>query len=131
MLHRAVLGSIERFIGILLETYGGALPVWLSPTQVVVIPVAPNFNDYAASLASSLQAKGIRSIADLDSDRMNAKIRKWQEQKVPYQLIVGQKEQDSNSVAVRLRKGKGQNTMRATEFEHYIAEKIKTHAAEA
>ena len=131
MLHRAVLGSIERFIGILLETYGGALPVWLSPTQVVVIPVAPNFNDYAASLASSLQAKGIRSIADLDSDRMNAKIRKWQEQKVPYQLIVGQKEQDSNSVAVRLRKGKGQNTMSAAEFEHYIAEKIKTHAAEA
>lgn len=131
MLHRAVLGSIERFIGILLETYGGALPVWLSPTQVVVIPVAPNFNDYAASLASLLQAKGIRSIADLDSDRMNAKIRKWQEQKVPYQLIVGQKEQDSNSVAVRLRKGKGQNTMSAAEFEHYIAEKIKTHAAEA
>ena len=130
MLHRAVLGSLERFIGILIETYSGALPVWLSPMQVAVIPVAPAFNEYAESVSVDLQKKGIRSFADLGNDRMNAKIRTWQEQKIPYQLIVGQKELDTHSVAVRLRKGKAQNTMSYADFEKYIIEKIDTHAIE-
>ena len=130
MLHRAVLGSLERFIGILIETYSGALPVWLSPMPVAVIPVAQAFNEYAESVSADLQKKGIRSFADLGNDRMNAKIRTWQEQKIPYQLIVGQKELDTHSVAVRLRKGKAQNTMSYADFEKYIIEKIDTHAIE-
>lgn len=128
MLHRAVLGSIERFLGILLETYGGALPVWLSPMQVVVIPVAPPFNEYAETVAKELGQNGVRIFADTDNDRMNAKIRKWQEQKIPYQLVVGEKELATKSVAVRLRKSKVQKTMPVTEFEKQLREKIKTFA---
>lgn len=130
MLHRAVLGSLERFIGILIETHGGALPVWLSPKQAVVIPVAPSFNNYAKEVEAALTKKDVRAFADTDNERMNAKIRKWQEQKVPYQLVVGQKEMDTNTVAVRMRKTKTQSVMSYAEFERYILEKIATRANE-
>lgn len=130
MLHRAVLGSLERFIGILIETHGGALPVWLSPKQAVVIPVAPSFNNYAKEVEAALTKKDVRAFADTDNERMNAKIRKWQEQKVPYQLVVGQKEMDTNTVAVRMRKAKTQSVMSYAEFERYILEKIATRANE-
>lgn len=130
MLHRAVLGSLERFIGILIETHGGALPVWLSPKQAVVIPVAPSFNNYAKEVEAALTKKDVRAFADTDNERMNAKIRKWQEQKVPYQLVVGQKEMDTNTVAVRMRKTKTQSVMPYAEFERYILEKIATRANE-
>lgn len=128
MLHRAVLGSLERFIGILLETYGGALPVWLAPKQVVIIPVAPSFNEYALEVEKYLNKKGIRVFADTDKERMNAKIRRWQEQKVPYQVVVGQKEQDEKSLTVRKRKTKEQKLMLLSEFEAYVLEKIQSYS---
>lgn len=130
MLHRAALGSLERFIGILIEQYGGALPPWLSPVQAMVIPVAPVFNEYAESIAASLSKAGFRIKADVDTDRMNAKIRKYREQKVPYQLVVGEKEKQDNSVTVRLLKGE-QKTMSVDEFTAFLKLKTDTVATSA
>ena len=130
MLHRAALGSLERFIGILIEQFGGALPPWLSPVQAMVIPVAPVFNEYAEQIASVLTKAGFRVKADIDTDRMNAKIRKYQEQKIPYQLVVGEKEKQSNSVTVRLLKGE-QKTMSADEFAAFLKLKTDTVAVSA
>ena len=130
MLHRAALGSLERFIGILIEQFGGALPPWLSPVQARVIPVAPVFNEYAEQIASVLTKAGFRVKADIDTDRMNAKIRKYQEQKIPYQLVVGEKEKQSNSVTVRLLKGE-QKTMSVDEFAAFLKLKTDTVAVSA
>ena len=130
MLHRAALGSLERFIGILIEQFGGALPPWLSPVQAMVIPVAPVFNEYAESIAASLSKSGFRVKADIDTDRMNAKIRKYQEQKIPYQLVVGEKEKQNNSVTVRLLKG-AQKTMSVDEFTAFLKLKTDTVATSA
>jgi len=130
MLHRAALGSLERFIGILIEQFGGALPPWLSPVQAMVIPVAPVFNEYAESIAASLSKAGFRVKADIDTDRMNAKIRKYQEQKIPYQLVVGEKEKQNNSVTVRLLKGV-QKTMSVDEFTAFLKLKTDTVATSA
>ena len=130
MLHRAALGSLERFIGILIEQFGGALPPWLSPVQAMVIPVAPVFNEYAESIAASLSKAGFRVKADIDTDRMNAKIRKYQEQKIPYQLVVGEKEKQNNSVTVRLLKG-AQKTMSVDEFTAFLKLKTDTVATSA
>lgn len=129
MLHRAALGSLERFLGILIEHYAGALPAWLSPRQVVVVPVAPGFDEYAEKVASTLRAAGFRAKADLDNDRMNAKIRKHQGFKVPYQLVVGEKEMSENAVAVRFRDGR-QDKMGLGEFAAYLGEKVKSHSVE-
>ena len=130
ILHRAALGSLERFIGILIEQFGGALPPWLSPVQAMVIPVAPVFNEYAESIAASLSKAGFRVKADIDTDRMNAKIRKYQEQKIPYQLVVGEKEKQNNSVTVRLLKG-AQKTMSVDEFTAFLKLKTDTVATSA
>ena len=130
MLHRAALGSLERFIGILIEQFGGALPPWLSPVQAMVIPVAPVFNEYAESIAASLSKAGFRVKADIDTDRMNAKIRKYQEQKIPYQLVVGEKEKQNSSVTVRLLKG-AQKTMSVDEFTAFLKLKTDTVATSA
>ncbi|QOW61576.1 threonine--tRNA ligase [Treponema pedis] len=130
MLHRAALGSLERFIGILLENCAGVLPPWLAPVQAVVIPVAPPFADYAEKVREDLDLMGFRVTADTGSDRMNAKIRKYQEEKVIYQLIVGQNEMDTNSVAVRMRKG-GQKTMTVKEFGEFLKEKTTSFSQDA
>ncbi|UTC63858.1 threonine--tRNA ligase [Treponema sp. OMZ 788] len=130
MLHRAVLGSLERFIGILIENCAGIMPPWLAPVQAVIVPVAPAFNEYAQRVQKILDKKGFRVIADVGTDRMNAKIRKHQEEKVIYQLIVGQSEMDNNSVAVRMRKG-GQKVMSVEEFTSFLQEKIDSFAIDA
>jgi len=130
MLHRAALGSLERFIGILIEQYGGALPPWLAPVQATVIPVAPVFNDYAEHIAAALSKAGFRVKADIDTDRMNAKIRKYQGQKVPYQLVVGEKEKQNKSVTVRLLNGE-QKTMSVDAFAAFLKLKTDTVATNA
>ena len=130
MLHRAVLGSLERFIGILIENCAGIMPPWLAPVQAVIVPVAPAFNDYAQKVQKILDEKGFRVIADIGTDRMNAKIRKHQEEKVIYQLIVGQSEMDNNSVAVRMRKG-GQKVMTLDEFISFLKDKVDSFAIDA
>ena len=106
MIHRALLGSLERFFGVIIEHYGGAFPVWLSPVQAVVIPVAPVFDGYAAEVAGKLKRSGIRAEADQGNDRLNAKIRHHQTLKIPYMLVVGEREKQENAVSIRVRTGK-------------------------
>jgi len=105
MVHRALLGSIERFFGILIEHYGGAFPVWLAPVQAAVIPIAERHNDYAHQVAEQLKAAGLRIGVNDSGDRMQAKIRAAQLQKVPYMLVIGDREMEGGQVAVRLRNG--------------------------
>ena len=130
MLHRAVLGSLERFIGILIENFAGAFPAWLHYQQVVVIPVAPAFNDYAQKVAASLDEAGFRVQADLGNDRMNAKIRLAQTQKIPYMLVVGEKEEADQAVAVRFRDGRQQQVMKLADFAAYLQENVSRHSVE-
>ena len=106
MVHRALLGTMERFMGVLIEHYAGAFPVWLSPVQAEIIPIAERHTSYAREIASRLvDAAGIRAHVDERGDRMNAKIRNAQLQKIPYMLIVGDREVQTNTAAVRLRAG--------------------------
>ncbi len=106
MIHRALLGSLERFFGILVEHYAGAFPVWLAPVQVVVIPISDRHNGYAHRVADAMKTAGLRAEVDDSSGRMNAKIRSAQMEKVPYMLVVGDREMEGGTVAVRLRSGK-------------------------
>ena len=103
MVHRALLGSLERFFGVLIEHHAGAFPVWLAPTQAVVIPVAERHQDYARQVAERLRKLGLRISVDDRSEKMGYKIREAQVQKVPYMLVVGDKEIEAQSVAVRHR----------------------------
>nr|WP_311528904.1 threonine--tRNA ligase [uncultured Ralstonia sp.] len=103
MLHRAIVGSLERFIGILIEQYAGALPTWLSPVQVAVLSITDSHAQYAQSVAQSLQKQGFRAVVDLRNEKIGYKIREHSVQKVPYQIVVGDKERDENQVAVRAR----------------------------
>ncbi len=111
MIHRALMGSMERFFGVMIEHYAGAFPVWLMPTQVRVIPIADRHNEYAAQVVEKLQAAGIRAEGDYSDDRMNAKIRKAQLEKIPYMLIVGDKEVEQGTVSLRTRTGEKQNNI--------------------
>ena len=115
MLHRAILGSMERFIGILLENYAGALPLWLSPEQVVVLNISRAQTDYAQEVAAQLERHGIRVTLDLRNEKITYKIREHSLQKLPYQIIVGDEEVRTNTVAVRNRAGDnlGQMTLEA------------------
>jgi threonyl-tRNA synthetase len=103
MVHRALLGSLERFIGCLIETYGGAFPVWLAPIQAAVVPIADRHVAYARDVAAKMKAAGIRATVDETSERMNAKIRNAQLQKIPYMLVIGDREQEAGAASVRLR----------------------------
>jgi threonyl-tRNA synthetase len=103
MVHRAILGSLERFIGALIENYGGAFPVWLAPVQVVVLPISEKYLDYAKKIAAELKENEVRVEIDLRGEKIGAKIRDAQMQKIPYMLIVGEKEQTAGTVAIRER----------------------------
>ena len=101
MLHRALFGSLERFIGILIEHYAGKFPFWISPLQTVVIPISEEFDDYAIKVSEKIKSTGISSIVDLKKHNLNYKIREHSLSKVPLLLICGKKEVDSNSVTIR------------------------------
>ena len=116
MIHRALMGSMERFFGVMIEHYGGAFPVWLMPTQVRVIPIADRHNEYAQQVAEKLAAAGIRAEVDFSDDRMNAKIRKAQLEKIPYMLILGDKEMEAETVSLRTRTGERKNNISLQEF---------------
>ena len=115
MLHRAILGSMERFIGILIENYAGAMPVWLAPVQVVVMNITEAQTDYAESVTNTLKRAGVRALSDLRNEKISYKIREHSLQKLPFQLVVGDKEVAAQMVAVRSRKGEnlGQMTLDA------------------
>jgi threonyl-tRNA synthetase len=116
MLHRAIVGSMERFIGILLEHYAGAMPLWLAPVQAVVLNISEGQGDYALAVAARLKMAGYRIEADLRNEKINYKIREHSLQKLPYQLIVGEKEKAAEKVAVRTRAGEDLGQMELTEF---------------
>jgi len=118
MVHRALLGSMERFFGVLLEHYAGAFPLWLAPVQAIVIPIADRHIDYAQKVAGELRSADLRVEIDARSERMQAKIRDAQLQKVPYMLVVGDREAESNAAAVRLRSGED---LKARPVEEIIA----------
>jgi threonyl-tRNA synthetase len=116
MLHRAIVGSMERFIGILIEHYAGAMPLWLAPVQVVVLNISEGQADYAGRVATSLRAAGYRCEADLRNEKITYKIREHSLQKLPYQLIVGEKEKAAEKVAVRTRGGEDLGQMSLSDF---------------
>ena len=116
MIHRALLGSLERFFGVLIEHYAGAFPPWLAPEQIKIIPVGENFFDYAKVLEKRLRKEGFRVSADLGDDRMNAKIRNAQQLKIPYMAIIGEREAEGDQVSVRYRSGKQENGLSTDAF---------------
>jgi len=126
MVHRALLGSMERFFGVLIEHYAGAFPMWLAPVQAKLVPIADRHVDYARKVASELRAAGLRVEIDERSERMQAKIRDAQLQKVPYMLVVGDREAEANAAAVRLRSGED---LKARPIEEII-ERMRKEAAE-
>ena len=111
MIHRAIFGSFERFLGILIEHYAGKLPVWLSPVQASILTISEKHSDYAQKLNDFLQKKGIRTINDLRNEKIGFKIREHTMQKIPYLLIIGDKEVEQGQVAVRARDGKDMGVM--------------------
>ncbi|MDR2607405.1 MAG: threonine--tRNA ligase [Treponema sp.] len=131
MVHRALLGSLERFFGVLIEHFGGAFPVWIAPEQIAVIPVAEGFNDYAKKVADCLRARSreggcdLRVSTELDNDRLNAKIRNCQNRKIPYMLVAGQREMDEGTVSIRLRDGRQLEPMKIADFADYVQKKVE------
>jgi threonyl-tRNA synthetase len=124
MLHRAIVGSLERFIGILIEQHAGALPVWLAPQQVVVACITDAQADYASELVKLLKKQGLRASADLRNEKINYKIREHSMQKVPFILVVGDKEKASGTVAVRARGNQDLGVMPLADFEQKVANDI-------
>ena len=125
VIHRALVGSLERFMGVLIEQYAGAFPVWLSPVQVVLIPIADRHVEYANSVAERLKQADLRVEVDTRSERMNAKIRDAQLQKVPYMLVIGDREAEANTVAVRLRSEEDLGAMPVEKFLEHARADIK------
>lgn len=124
MVHRALLGSLERFFGVLIEHYGGAFPTWLAPLQVAVVPVSQVFLEYAKQVADKLKENDIIVELDERNEKIGYKIRDWETKKVPYMLIVGEKEKESDSVSVRKHKAGDQGIIKLEEFIHNIKEEI-------
>ena len=128
MIHRVVFGSIERFIGVITEHFAGAFPTWLSPVQVKVMPITDRTADYAGQVCEKLNALGVRAETDLRNEKIGYKIREAQMQKIPYMLVVGDREAEAGKVAVRTRKGEDLGAMDFDEFSAKILEEIKTRA---
>lgn len=129
-IHRAPLSTHERLVGFLIEHYAGAFPPWLAPRQVRLVPITDDHNEYAEKLVAELQARGIRAEADVSDDRMNAKIRAAQLLKIPYMAVVGDREVENGTVALRRRDGSRQNGMAADEFVEMVVEKVESRSAE-
>ncbi len=128
MIHRVVLGSIERFIGVITEHFAGAFPLWLSPVQVEVLPVSNAFNDYAAEVTKALNDAGIRVHLDDRNEKIGYKIREAQLGKTPYMLVVGEREKNDGTVSVRTRAGEDKGAIKVEEFVAQALEEIRTKA---
>ena len=128
MIHRALLGSMERFMGVLVEHYGGAFPLWLAPTQAMLIPITDRNLDYVNGVADQLRAAGMRVKVDDSSDRMSAKIRDAENLKIPYMLVVGDREEEASTVAPRLRSGEQLNPLSVQDLIARMEEEIESHA---
>ncbi len=130
MVHRTVLGSMERFLALLIEHYEGAFPVWLAPVQVMVIPVADRHLDYAYKMEAELRNEGVRIKVDARSERINLKIRQAQLDKVPYMLVVGDKEVASSTISVRLRSGEQLSSVSVEDFRETVKRAIASRTGE-
>jgi len=128
MIHRVVLGSIERFIGVITEHFAGAFPLWLSPVQAVVLPISERFAGYAQKVAEQLDAAGLRCEVDLRPEKVGYKIRQAQMQKIPYMLVVGEKEEADGTVSVRSRNAGDKGAMALSEFIAAAQEEVRTRA---
>ena len=128
MIHRALLGALERFMGVLIEHYGGAFPTWLAPVQAMVIPIADRHQEYATEVRSQLAEAGIRCETDMRNERMNAKIREAQLQKVPYMLVVGDREAQAKTAAVRLRSGEDLGAMPVEDVKSRILDEVQSRS---
>lgn len=126
MIHRAILGSLERFMGILIEEYAGHFPVWLAPTQVVLMNITDNQSDYVKKVVKSLNEKGIRATADLRNEKIGFKIREHTLKRVPYLLVVGDKEVEAGEVAVRTRSGEDLGKLALEDFIAKIEDEVRT-----
>jgi threonyl-tRNA synthetase len=126
MLHRGVIGATERMMAYLIELYAGAFPTWLAPVQAMVIPIADRHADYAHDVLSQLRAAGFRAEVDARSERMNNKIRAAQLQKIPYMLVVGDREAESQAVAVRTRAGEDLKSMPVFQFIDRLNDEVAT-----
>ena len=129
MLHRAILGSLERWIGMLIEEYAGAFPTWLAPVQAAVACITDAQKDYAEEVARKLHEAHIRVQSDLRSEKINYKIRELSLQKIPYILVVGEKEKQTGCVAVRARGGKDLGSIKLDDFIAMITEEDQTRSA--
>jgi threonyl-tRNA synthetase len=124
MLHRAILGSVERFIGILIEEYAGSLPVWLAPVQVALLNITDKQLDYTQDIGNRLKQRGFRVITDLRNEKIGFKIREHTLQRVPYLLVIGNREVQDGTVAVRMRSGEDLGVMTAEVFSERLTQEI-------
>jgi threonyl-tRNA synthetase len=124
MLHRAILGSLERFIGILIENYGGALPAWLAPVQAVVLNISEKQDDFCINVAETLGNQGFRVESDLRNEKIGFKIREHTLGKTPYLLVVGDREVENGTVAVRTRSGEDLGSMSVEAFAQHLADDV-------
>ena len=130
MIHRVVLGSIERFIGVITEHFAGAFPLWLSPVQVKVLPVTDRAHEYAKALVSQLTDADIRAEGDYRSEKLGYKIREAQMQKIPYMLVVGDRDMENGTVSVRTRTGADLGAMSIADFIAKCRHEIDTKQKE-
>ena len=130
MIHRAMLGSLERFFGILIEHTAGSLPLWLSPVQAVILPVSEKFSEYSERVAEELRSLGVRIDLDSRNEKLGYKIREAQLQKVPYMLVVGGREADAGTVSVRVRNGEDRGSSTPAEFGKQVLEFSRTRTAD-
>jgi threonyl-tRNA synthetase len=130
VIHRAIFGSFERFIAILIEHYAGAFPLWLAPVQAIVLPIADRHLDYAASVVERLRAAGLRAVVDGRQEKIGYKIREAELQKIPYMLVVGDREAAEGTVAVRTRRGGDRGSQGVAGLAAALAEDVRTRRIE-
>src|SRR5206468_8444977 len=128
MVHRALLGSIERFFGVLIEHYAGAFPLWLAPVQIAVLPITDRINEYAGKVAQEFRAAGLRVELNVRNDKIGAKIRDAQLQKVPFMIVLGAREMEDSKVAVRERSKGDLGAMSLEEFKQLAQRLVATRA---
>jgi len=130
MIHRALYGSVERFVGVLVEHFAGAFPTWLAPVQAAIIPIADRHIDYGNEVRTRLKSQGVRAQVDTSDNTMRAKIRNQQLHKVPYMLVVGDSEAESQTISVRRRDGEEKRGVRIDDFVESIVKEIAVRSVD-
>jgi threonyl-tRNA synthetase len=130
MIHRAILGSLERFIGVLIEQYGGSMPLWLAPEHMRILPISEKTNEFAAQLEKRLQAEGLRVSTDVTAEKIGAKIARTHAERLPYMLVVGPKEAEADEVNVRIRGQEQGKNVKVSELITLVKQKIADRAVD-